>query len=120
MRGTQSMAVLRLRAAIHALCRYTLACLLTCTGILCGHAATLPPLVQNQEVALKDWLGHFRGMTRQQLVREIGAPVIEETTTATGEPRLHLVYHTPAGSDLSFSFFADGTVAVVAYGLIQR
>jgi hypothetical protein len=99
-------------------CKRAAAFFLTLGGIAYVNAASVPQAVLDQEAALKQWLGHFRGMTRQQVAQEIGPPAMEDTVMATGEPRLHLLYHTPAGSDLTFSFFADGTVAVAAYSLV--
>ena len=48
----------------------------------------------------------------------VGHIRLEEAPAYLGEPRLHLLYHTAAGGDLTFSFFADGTVAVAAYSLV--
>jgi len=101
-------------------CKCAAVFVLTLGGIACVNAAPVPQAVQDQEAGLKRWLGHFRGMTRQQVMQEIGPPAVEETVMATGEPRLHLLYHTPSGADLTFSFFADSTVAGAAYGLILR
>jgi hypothetical protein len=101
-------------------CRYAALLLLILSGVVNGNAAAGLQTVQDQEAVLKRWLGHFQGMTRQQVVQEIGPPAVEDTSMATGEPRLHLLYHTSAGGDLSFRFVADGTVAVVAYSLIIR
>ncbi len=109
-----------MRTVQSGVCRYAAIFFLTLGGVANADAAPDVPTVQDQEAVLKRWLGHFQGMTRQQIVQELGPPAAEETSMATSEPRLHLLYHTSAGADLSFRFFADGKVAVASYGLIAR